>query len=99
MKTLTSIVSLCLCLLGAVDVKASTNNTHYLTTPHIVNATKYKSYRLDTTYSESSVLFINKMKTNLTIRMNNGSMFFVIAPGKSAMFWRNGKLWMKGYST
>ncbi len=98
MTKLTSAVSICLCLLGTIDAKASTNDTNYLTPTHIVVIKEHKSYRLDYTYGESSVLFINHSDTDLSIRMNE-CMFYIIVPKSSAMFWRNGKLWIKGYST
>lgn len=98
MKKLTSIASLCLCLLGAVDVKASTNIVHHFPQAHVIVVKQHKSYRLDSSYSESAVMFINKSDLGVIIRMN-GSMFCIITPGKSAMFWKNGRLWRMGYST
>ena len=98
MKKLTSIMSLCLCLLGTIDVKASTNITHHFPQAHVIVVKQHKSYRLDSSYDESAVIFINKSNSDLTVRMN-GSMLCVIKPGKSAMFWKNGRLWRMGFST
>lgn len=98
-KALVSGLVISVCLIGS-EAKASTFQTKSLTlTPHtvVISESSHKSYKIDSTYDNDSVLFVNESNVDVIIRMN-GSMFFIIAPGKTGVFWKNGGLWVLGHS-
>ncbi len=98
-KTLVLPCILCFSLFS-LEIRANTYQTKSLTiSPHkiIINDLSPKSYKIDSTYDNDSVCFINKSNKNVIIRMNE-CMFFIIYPNKSGTFWKNGNLWVLGYN-
>jgi len=81
----------------AVMVGSGAKPYNNIRTVVITNTIGHKSYRLDGEYNQNYVCFINSSGSNVIIRLN-GSMFYIISSGHTVTFWKNGSLWVMGFS-